>query len=457
MPQEAQMQRFRPFESAARSVLATIPFARGIVLGLAVTAAPLSAASPARAGDVTAIKAGRMIDGTGTGPVGGVVVLVEDGRISAVGGGLEIPDGAKIIDLSGKTLLPGFLDAHVHLSGRYVGEGTNWENHAVRDLPQKDAIRGVRSARLTLEAGFTTVRNVGAEDWSDIALRDSIREGIVPGPRVLTAAHALGITGGHCDTNGFIPGILEGSPETGIADGPEEILKAIRTQVKRGADVIKFCATGGVLSEGDAVGVQQYTDDEMRVLVAEAHLTGRRVAAHAHGTDGIKAALRAGVDSIEHGSMLDDEAIRLFKEKGAFLVPTLMAQEAVENQAKAGVLKDERAKKALFIAPRARESFRKAAAAGVKIALGTDSGVFPHGKNAREFVLMVDNGMKPMEAILAGTRNAAQLLGVDGEVGTIEKGKVADLVAVAGDPLENIATLGEPVFVMHEGKVVVSK
>ena len=431
----------------ARLARIFVPFALSVLLS----------SLPALAGDVIAIKAGRLIDGTGAPPVDGAVVLVEDGRIAAVGADIAVPQGAHVIDLSGKTLLPGFIDAHVHLAGRYVGEGQNWENKAVRDLPQKEAILGVRNARLTLEAGFTTVRNVGAHEFSDIALRDAIREGVVPGPRILAAGHAIGITGGHCDTNGYIPGVAERTPETGIADGDAEILKAVRTQVKRGADVIKFCATGGVLSEGDAVGAQQYTEEEMRVLVTEAHLTGRRVAAHAHGTEGIKAALRAGVDSIEHGSMLDDEAIRLFKAKDAFLVPTLMAQEAVETQAKSGILKDERAKKALFIAPRARESFRRAAAAGVKIALGTDSGVFQHGKNAREFVLMVENGMKPMDAILAGTKRAAELLGIEAEVGTIEKGKVADLVAVAADPLQSIATLGEPVFVMHEGQIIVSK
>jgi imidazolonepropionase-like amidohydrolase len=231
----------------------------------------------------------------------------------------------------------------------------------------------------------------------------------------------------------------------------------VRIQVKRGADVIKFCATGGVLSERDAVGVQQFTDEEMKVLVAESHLTGRKAAAHAHGTEGIKAALRAGVDSIEHGSLLDDEAIELFKKTGAFLVPTLMAHETVENAAKSGTLTGERAEKARFIGPRARASFRKAATSGVKIALGTDAGVYQHGQNAREFVLMVENGMTAMQAITAGTANAARLLGVESEVGTVEKGKVADLVAVSGDPLQDVSVLTHPVFVMHEGKIVVSK
>jgi len=356
--------------------------------------------------------------------------------------------------LGDRTLLPGFIDCHVHLAGRVIGEGENWDDAAVRDLPQEDALRGARNAKATLEAGFTTVRNVGASDFSDIALRNMIREGVVPGPRIVAAANAIGITGGHCDTNGYRPGILEGDPENGVADGAAEIVKAVRYQVKHGADVIKTCATGGVLSEGDAVGVQQYDDEELQVLVGEAHLTGRKVAAHAHGAEGIKAALRAGVDSIEHGSMTDDEAIALFKKTGAFLVPTLMAQESVEKLAQSGVLKGQRAEKALFIAPHSRENIKKAIAAGVKIALGTDSGVFPHGKNAHEFELMVGLGMTPMNAILAGTKNAAELLGLEKTLGTVEAGKIADLVAVDGNPLDGVKTLTAPAFVMHEGKVV---
>ncbi len=419
--------------------------------------AGLLAVPGAPAGEVTVIRAGRLIDGTGAKPLRDALVIVEGDRITAVGAGLEPPPGAKVIDLSDRTVLPGFIDCHVHLTGRYVGEGADWQNARVRDLPQEDAIRGVRNAWLTLEAGFTTVRNVGAGEFSDIALRNMIRQGVVPGPRMLVAGHAIGITGGHCDTNGYVPGILEPKPGDGIADGPEEILREVRIQVKRGADVIKFCATGGVLSEKDAAGAQQYTDDEMRVLVAEGHLAGRKVAAHAHGTEGIKAALRAGVDSIEHGSMLDDEALDLFRKTGAYLVPTLMAQETVENKARDGTLTGERAEKARFIAPKARASFRKAAAAGIRIALGTDAGVYAHGNNGREFVLMVENGMKPMDAIVAGTSSAARLLGLEGEVGSVEKGKIADLVAVPGDPLQDVSVLTRPVFVMHEGRVVVSK
>ncbi len=411
--------------------------------------------SPAAAEKIL-IKAGTLIDGTGGSPVEGVSILVEEGRIARIDRRIDPPAGARVVDLSSRWVLPGFIDAHVHLTGRHIGEG-DWQNSAVRDLPQEDAIRGVRNARLTLEAGFTTVRNVGAGDYSDVALRQAIHDGVVPGPRILAAAHSLGITGGHCDTNGFNPGVADGGPEQGIADGVDAVVQAVRIQIKRGADVIKFCATGGVLSEGDPVGVQQYTLEEMKALVEAAHMGERRVAAHAHGTEGIKAALRAGVDSIEHGSMLDDEAIALFKETGAWLVPTMMAQEAVEKQALNGTLTDMRRDKALFIAPKARASFRKAAGAGVKIALGSDAGVFPHGTNGREMVLMVENGMEPMESILAGTRNAAELLGLSDRVGTVEAGKIADLVALAGDPLGDIGAVTEPVFVMHEGRIVVEK
>jgi imidazolonepropionase-like amidohydrolase len=399
------------------------------------------------------IRAGTLIDGRGGEPMKDAVIIIKDGLIQEVGTGLQVPRGATVIDLSTRTVLPGFIDAHVHLVGRRIGEGHNWEDARVRDLPQEDAIRGVRNALLTLNAGFTTVRNVGASNFSDIALRNMIREGVVPGPRMVAAGNSLGITGGHCDTNGYIPGVLEPRPGDGIADGADEIIKEVRLQVKRGADVIKFCATGGVLSEGDAVGVQQYSAEEMEALVEEAHLTGRRVAAHAHGNTGIKVAVRAGVDSIEHGSELDDEAVALFKSMGTWLVPTLTVQEAVEQQADAGILTGERAEKARYIAPRARASFRLAVAAGVKIALGSDAGVFPHGTQGREFVLMVENGMDPMQSLVAGTSGAAELLGLAAEVGTVEPGKTADLVAVAGDPLQDIEIVTRPVFVMSRGRV----
>ena len=421
------------------------------LIALAVTAVPAAAA----ASDApVALRAGRLIDGTGRPPVNDVVILIQGGRITAVGRDVPVPAGAKVIDLGAATVLPGLIDSHIHLTGRHIGEGDNWEDSAVRDLPQADAIRGVRNARLTLEAGFTTVRNVGADDFSDVALRDMIAQGVVPGPRILAGGHSLGITGGHCDTNGFRPGIFDPDIRRGVADGIDHVTASVRYQIKQGADVIKFCATGGVLSEGDAVGVQQYSLDEMSAIVAAAHMAERKVAAHAHGNEGIRVAVAAGVDSIEHGSTLDDETIATMKKRGTFLVPTLMAQEAVESQARTGILTGLRAEKALFIAPIARRSFGTAVRAGVKIALGTDAGVFPHGTNGREFRLMVDNGMDPMAAIVAGTSSAAQLLGLEAQIGTIETGKTADIIAVAGNPLDDISLLERVGFVMQAGVVV---
>lgn len=425
---------------------------RALTIGMVAVAACIGTVRAE--GDRLALKAGRVIDGTGAPPVRNAVILVKDGLIEAAGAGIRIPDGYRVIDLGERTLLPGFIDSHIHLTGRYIGEGDNWQDAAVRDLPQEAAIRGVRNARLTLEAGFTTVRNVGADDFSDIALRNMIDQGVVPGPRILAAGHSLGITGGHCDTNGYQPGRFDPDVRRGVADGPDQVRASVRYQIKHGADVIKFCATGGVLSEGDAVGVQQYTLEEMRAIVEAAALAERRVAAHAHGNEGIKTAVRAGVASIEHGSTLDEEAISLMKERGTFLVPTLMAQEAVERQAREGTLTGLRAEKATHIAPIARESFRKAARAGLKIALGTDAGVFPHGTNAREFRLMVDNGLEPMRAIVAGTSAAAELLGLQAEIGAIKPGLRADIVAVAGDPLADIGLLEKVEFVMQGGRVI---
>lgn len=423
---------------------------RLLVIGLALL---LGTGTGLAQSTTTAIRAGRLIDGSGGPPLLDAVLLIRDGRIQSVGTNVAVPGGARLIDLSEYTLLPGLIDAHVHMTGRHIGEGDNWEDSRVRDLPQEAAIRGVRNARLTLEAGFTTVRNVGAGDFSDVALRNMINVGVVPGPRMLVAAHSLGITGGHCDVNGYVPGLFEPDPSRGIADGPTAVRAAVRYQIKYGADLIKTCATGGVLSEGDAVGVQQYTLEELTVMVEEAGKLDRKVAAHAHGTEGIKVAVRAGVASIEHGSILDPEAIRLMRERGTYLVPTLMAGYAVERQAQEGILDGLRAEKALYIAPLMRRSFRMAVEAGVPIAFGTDAGVFPHGTNATEFALMVDNGMEPMGAIVAATGAAADLLGIADDVGTLEAGKRADVIAVQGDPLDDIKAMERVVFVMKDGDV----
>ncbi len=419
-----------------------------------VVFALLTVAPRLQAQSTVAIRAGTLIDGSGAPPVRNVVILVEGDRITRVGSNVGVPRGAEVIDLSEYTVLPGLIDAHVHLVGRHIGEGWNWEDAAVRDLPQESAIRGVRNARLTLEAGFTTVRNVGAAAFGDVALRNMIEAGVVPGPRLLVAAHSLGITGGHCDRNGYVPGLFEPGVERGIADGPDAVRAAVRYQIKYGADLIKTCATGGVLSEGDEVGVQQYTHEELVAMVQETAKLNRVVAAHAHGTEGIKVAVRAGVASIEHGSILDDEAVGLMRERGTYLVPTLMAGYAVERQAKEGVLSGLRAEKALYIAPLMRRSFRKAVDGGVNIAFGTDAGVFPHGTNAREFSLMVENGMTPMAALVSATSTAARLLGLSDDRGSIAGGKLADIVAVPGNPLADIGVMERVIFVMKGGAVV---
>ena len=302
--------------------------------------------------------------------------------------------------------------------------------------------------------GFTSVRVVGSPDFDDVALRTAIETGYAVGPRMEVAGHAIGITGGHCDENGFRPGLMERDYREGVADGVEQVRAAVRYQAKYGADVIKMCATGGVLSEGDAVGVPQYTQEEMSALVDEAKKLERPVAAHAHGTEGIKMAVRAGVTSIEHGSFLDEEGARMMAARGTFLVPTLSAGEAVMAAADRGVLTGLRAQKARDAGTAMRHAIRLAVAAGVPIALGTDAGVGPHAANGHEFTLMHEwGGMTPMQAIVAGTSNAARLLGWQNRVGTLAPGKLADVVAVAGDPLQNVRTLETATFVMKNGVV----
>jgi len=405
---------------------------------------------------VVVLKAARLIDGTGAAPINNAVIIITDNKITAVGSAssVSIPSDVKVIDLGDVTLLPGFIDAHTHLVGRVLGDPEG-DTAPVKDYESFVAILSVRHARDTLMAGFTSVRNVGASGrFDDMALRKAINEGWTPGPRMESAGHAIGITGGHCDENGFRPGLVQLGPVDGVADGPEQIRQAVRLQIKYGADVIKTCATGGVLSEGDAVGATQYSFEELKALVDEANKLERKVAAHAHGTEGIKLAVRAGVSSIEHGSFLDEEGARLMVERGTFLVPTLSAAEAVERAAKTGVLKGLRAEKALAAAAAVRRSIKLAVASKIQIALGTDAGVIVHGTNAREFFLMVDwGGMTPMESIMAGTINGAKLLGWDKNLGSITAGKWADIVAVSGDPLKDIHNMEKVVFVMKNGVV----
>ena len=417
------------------------------------TATPQTSASPPAP---IVLRAARLIDGTGAAPIqNGVVVVIGD-SIVAVGraGAVSIPSGARTIDLGDATLLPGFIDAHTHIIGRTLGD-PGWDEASVKDYESYGAILGVVNAQKTLLSGFTSIRNVGSPNFDDMALRRAVDDGRLPGPRMQNAGHSLGMTGGHCDENAYRPGLMDGDIKTGIADGPDQIRAAVRYQVKYGADVIKTCATGGVLSEGDAVGVTQYTHEELKAMVDEAAKLDRKVAAHAHGAEGIKIASRAGVASIEHGSFLDAEGARLMAQRGTYLVPTLMAGEAVERAAKNGVLRGFRAQKALAAAAAMRNAIKLAVANKVPIALGTDAGVMPHGTNGHEFTLMVEwGGMAPMDAIVAGTMSGAKLLGWDKRVGSLTAGKWADVVAVPGDPLRDIRAMERVVFVMKGGAVV---
>jgi imidazolonepropionase-like amidohydrolase len=411
--------------------------------------------APATASTITAIKAARLFDGKSTTTVANAVVIVEQGTIKAAGANLTIPNGATVIDLGDATLMPGFIDAHTHMGDEST---PNWLADTVGSMRRtvaESAIRATSYAQKTLMAGFTTVRDVGASDYIDVGLRNNISAGLIPGPRMLVAVHALGARGGHCDTTGFAYKRFgeETGIQDGIASGPDQFRDAVRFQIKYGADVIKVCATGGVLSLADEVDTPQLTQAEMDALVDEAHRLRKKTAAHAHGANGAKVAIRAGIDSIEHGSFLDEEGLRMMKERGTYLVPTLMAVESVSGKTGQRQFPPEIAAKGRAAYTAHGEMMKKAIAIGVKIALGTDSGVTPHGLNAQEFGLMVDRGMAPAAALRAGTLEGATLLGLDKTIGTIEAGKTADLVAAPGDVLANIKATEHVVFVMKEGKV----
>ncbi len=376
-------------------------------------------------------------------------LIIEDGRIVSAGPSTEAkaPADAVRIELPNATVLPGLIDAHTHLT--YEPQ-FGYEELGV-SVP-RSTLTGAKNARVTLQAGFTTVRNVGAEGYSDVALRDAINAGDVPGPRMLVSGPALGITGGHCDNN-LLPYEYHATAD-GVADGIAAVQHKVRENIKYGSDLIKICATGGVLSKGDDPQASQYTLEEMKAIVADAHRLGRRVAAHAHGAQGILWASQAGVDSIEHGSYIDDAGIAEMKKNGTYLVPTLYLGDWFLENAEKNHVPEFLLGKAKAVMPIARKNIAHAFASGVKVAFGTDAAVYPHGLNAREFAVMVKLGLTPLQAIQAATVNAADLLGWQGKVGTLEPGAWADIVAVDGDPLRDVTTLEHVKFVMKGGEVV---
>ena len=403
------------------------------------------------------LKAARMFDGRSDALVKPGLVVVTDGRIVGVGPSAAIPGGAEVIDLGDATLLPGFIDAHTHLTGMYSEDYKQSALDRLQKTIPEMALDSSLNARVTLMAGITTVRDVGSGEYLDVGLRNAIRDRVVPGPRMLVTVHALGATGGHCDDeDGFRAGLFghESGPMDGVINGPEQARYAVRLDHKYGADMIKVCATGGVLSLTDDVDTPQLTQEELNAIVDEAHALRRKTAAHAHGAEGAKRAIRAGIDSIEHGTFLDDEALDMMKQRGTFLVPTLMAPQGIQEQIDKGTyIPPPILAKAKAAIAEGHQMFQKALTKGVKIGLGTDAGVYPHGRNTEEFHLMVDLGMKLIDALKAGTSADAELLGLADKLGTLEAGKIADVVAVPGDPVENIRQTEHVFFVMKEGVI----
>ena len=422
-------------------------------LALAVATPPCVLAQDAPR-PVIALKAARLFDGKGDSLLAQGVVLIEGTKITAAGSNLAIPPGATIIDLGDATLSPGFIDAHTHLTGNYSDD---WKQSFIdgfrRELAER-AIESSVSARKVLEAGFTTVRDLGSGDLLDVGLRNAIARGLVPGPRMLVAVHGMGARGGHADTNGLRHDLFirEDHEPEGIAHGADGFREAVRWQVKQGADVIKFCASGGVLSLSDEVDTPQLTLDEMTALIDEAHRLRKRAAAHCHGDRAARDAIAAGVDSIEHGSFLSERTLALMKERGTYLVPTLLAGEWTGG--KLDKFPAEIAAKAKAALAARTTMFRTAVRLGVRIGFGTDSAVSPHGINAQEFALMTSLGMSPLAALRAATSVDAELLGISAKVGSLEPGKLADLVAIPGDPTLDVKATERVFFVMKEGKIV---
>jgi imidazolonepropionase-like amidohydrolase len=423
----------------------------------AFSAVVVLAADP---GPTIALKAARLFDGKSKALVTNGVVIVQGDKIVDAGTNLLIPQGAQVIDLGDATLSPGFMDAHTHLTFDFTG---NFNERLLKMLQMNVselAFLTIPNARATVEAGFTTVRDLGSRfhnshDFVDVSMRNAIAKGIFPGPRMLVATYGIGATGGHFDdTAGFRDLLFGREPDyaDGIADGPDAIRRAVRFQVKNGADVIKAAVSGGVLSLTDEVDTPQFTPAEIAALVDETHRLRKKVAVHCHGDQAAKDAIEAGVDSIEHGSFLKPETLQLMKAKGTYLVPTLMASEWIMS--KIGAYPPALQAKGRAATEARSEMFRNAVKIGVKIGLGTDAAVFPHGQNAKEFKLMVDLGLPPIEALRSATSADADLLGISAKVGTLEKGKLADIVAMPGDPTTDITATERVSFVMKEGKIV---
>jgi imidazolonepropionase-like amidohydrolase len=422
---------------------------------LASASTPVRSAEAAAAPETIVLRAAHVFDSTGTTLKDGITVVVRGDHIVSVGTAAA-PAGARIIDLGDATLLPGFIDAHTHLTLELQKDYYRFIYNGLMRFPAEQALYAAMYARRTLAAGFTTVRNVGADDYVDVGLRNAINAGVTEGPRMLTALQGIGSPGGHFDGLSYPPDrVRPRGPREGICSGPEECREAVRYEMKWGADVIKIAASGGVLSESDPVDVPQLTAEEMSAIVSEAHKWRRKVAAHCHGDAAARLAIEAGVDSIEHGSFLTEDTLKLMKAKGVYLVPTRLAAYWVGKEAE--TYPPQIAAKARAANAAHGAMFKAALRIGVPIALGTDAGVYPHGMNAMEFGLMTDLGMSPAAALQSGTREAAKLLGIEADVGTLEAGKVADVVAVPGNVLSDIHATEHPVFVMHLGHIVVQK
>ncbi len=384
------------------------------------------------------------------------LIVIDGNKIIGVGPGATIPAGARTIDLGEATLCPGFMDAHTHLCHERTDDWKQDELDQFKKLVPQQSLEAAVFTRRTLQAGFTTCRDLGATDLIDVALRNAINKGVIEGPRMLVSVHAIGATGGHCDPSaGYRPDIYgNAGEELGVADGPDAIRKAVRLNDKFGADVIKTCATGGVLSLTDAVDTPQLTQAELDALVDESHALGKKTAAHAHGAEGAKRAIRAGIDSIEHGSFLDDEALRMMKAQGTVLIPTLMAHQGVKEMMAANSSMPQAVRaKAVAAGAALSNTMRRAIEIGVTIGLGTDAGVYQHGRNGEEFAKLVEHGLSPMQALRAATSVNAKLLGIEDRLGTIEVGKLADIVAVPGDPTADIRATEKVFFVMKDGVI----